>query len=167
MCLFRHILMWLMDFKTSSMRVWILIREFSQLYNYYNCYSIRTSSILFNAFCLSCVLSAFFFPFPILYCVDWIFFCWFESYIFFFLWLVLTYYAPHLTSLLSCVLRVSAPSCLSLLSLCWSCDIFRAGFHGGTAALFICHLVQNWTRLIQGYPRRDSPAQQEFGLSDH
>ena len=102
----------------------------------------------------------FFFSFPFLYCVDWIFFCWFESYIF--LWLLLTYLAPYLTSLLSWVLRVSAPSCLSLLSspalVLWH---LQGGFCSGTAALFLCHLAQNWARLLQGSPGRDSPAQQE------
>lgn len=93
-------------------------------------------------------LPFFFFPFPFLYCVDWIFFCWFESYIF--LWLLLTYLAPYLTSLLSWILRVSAPSCLSPLSspalVLWH---LQGGFCAGTAALFLCHLAQNWARLLQ------------------
>lgn len=53
----------------------------------------------------------FFFFLSLSFFVYWIFFCWFGSYIFF-LWFLLTYLAPCLTSLLSWVLRVSAPSCL-------------------------------------------------------
>ena len=72
MCLFRHILMWFMDLKTSNMKVWTLTRESNPFYIYYNYYSIRTSAILFNASYWPCVL-CFFFAFPVLYCMDWIF----------------------------------------------------------------------------------------------
>lgn len=50
--------------------------------------------------------------------------------------------------------------------LCWTRGSSRAGFCGGRAALFTCHLVQNWTRLLQGYPRGVSSAQWEFCLNN-